>query len=247
MDEKINYIIGMRPVMEAVMAGKKIDKVFLKSGMGGDLFAELVALLREHNIAFQFVPVQRLEKISHGRHQGVIAQLSSIDYVPLEEAVENAFKSGDAPVFVLLDGISDVRNLGAIARSAECAKASAIVVPARGGALVTPDSVKASAGALVRMNISKVSNLKEAIYYLKDAGFKVVAATEKGDEMIYNVDFRGATAIVMGSEGKGISPAVLALCDVRCRIPMLGEIGSLNVSVATSIVLFEAVRQRILA
>ena len=225
MDEKINYIIGMRPVMEAVRAGKKIEKVFFKSGMGGDLFAELVTLLRERNIAFQFVPLQRLEKISRGRHQGVIAQISTIDYISIEE----------------------VRNLGAIARSAECAKASAIVVPAKGGALVTPDSVKASAGALLRLNVSKVSNLKEAIYYLKDAGFKIVAATEKSEEVIYNVDFKGAVAIVMGSEGKGISPAVLSLCDVKCRIPMLGEIGSLNVSVATSIVLFEAVRQRTLA
>ena len=249
MDEKINYIIGMRPVIEAVRAGKKIEKVFFKSGMGGDLFAEIVTLLRERNIAFQFVPLQRLEKISRGsgRHQGVIAQISTIDYISIEEAVENALKTGSAPIFVLLDGVSDVRNLGAIARSAECAKASAIVVPAKGGALVTPDSVKASAGALLRLNVSKVSNLKEAIYYLKDAGFKIVAATEKSEEVIYNVDFKGAVAIVMGSEGKGISPAVLSLCDVKCRIPMLGEIGSLNVSVATSIVLFEAVRQRTLA
>lgn len=247
MDEKINYIIGMRPVIEAVRAGKKIEKVFFKSGMGGDLFAELVTLLRERNIAFQFVPLQRLEKISRGRHQGVIAQISTIDYISIEEAVENALKTGSAPIFVLLDGVSDVRNLGAIARSAECAKASAIVVPAKGGALVTPDSVKASAGALLRLNVSKVSNLKEAIYYLKDAGFKIVAATEKSEEVIYNVDFKGAVAIVMGSEGKGISPAVLSLCDMKCRIPMLGEIGSLNVSVATSIVLFEAVRQRTLA
>lgn len=247
MEEKINYIIGMHPVIEAVKSGKKIEKVLFKSGLTGELFGELLTMLKERNISFQFVPMQRLNKISKGSHQGVIAQISAIDFISLETAIEESLSKNKAPLFVLLDGVSDVRNLGAIARSAECAMADAIIVPSKGVTAITPDAVKASAGALMRLNISKVSNLKEAIYYLKDAGFNIVAATEKSDTLIYDVDFRGATAIIMGSEGKGISPAVLSLGDVKCKIPMLGQIGSLNVSVATSIILFEAVRQRMLS
>ena len=229
MEEKINYIIGMHPVIEAVKSGKKIEKVLFKSGLTGELFGELLTMLKERNISFQFVPMQRLNKISKGSHQGVIAQISAIDFISLETAIEESLSKNKAPLFVLLDGVSDVRNLGAIARSAECAMADAIIVPSKGVAAITPDAVKASAGALMRLNISKVSNLKEA------------------DTLIYDVDFRGATAIIMGSEGKGISPAVLSLGDVKCKIPMLGQIGSLNVSVATSIILFEAVRQRMLS
>lgn len=247
MEEKINYIIGMHPVMEAVKSGKKIEKVFFKSGLTGELSALLLNMLRERKIPFQFVPLQRLDKISKGSHQGVIARISTIEYLPLEEVIEAALLKERAPLFVLLDGVSDVRNLGAIARSAECAMAEAIIVPSRGVAAITPDAVKASAGALMRINLSRVQSLKEAIYYLKEAGVNIVAATEKCDTLLYDVDFKGATAIIMGSEGRGISPAVMALADRKCRIPMLGEIGSLNVSVATSIILFEAVRQRSLS
>ena len=244
MEEKINYIIGMHPVMEAVKSGKKVEKVFFKSGLTGDLFVALLNMLREREISFQFVPLQRLDKISKGSHQGVIAQISTIEYLPLEKVIETALLKERAPLFVLLDGISDVRNLGAIARSAECAMAEAIIVPSKGVAAITPDAVKASAGALMRINISRVQSLKEAIYYLKEAGVRIVAATEKCDTLLYDVDFRGATAIIMGSEGRGISPSVMALADRKCKIPMSGKIGSLNVSVATSIILFEAVRQR---
>ena len=174
----------------------------------------------------------------------MVAYLPQIDYMPLEEMVERAFQKDPAPVFVLLDGVSDVRNLGAIARSAECAGAGGIILPAKGGAAINADGVKASAGALLRIGVSKCKNLRIPIYYLKERGFQIVAATEKADGLIYEVDMKKPTAFVMGSEGKGISDSVLALCDVMTRIPMRGDIGSLNVSVAASLMLFEAVRQR---
>ena len=207
--------------------------------------------LDNRGIPFQFVPAERLARFRGGKNQGVVAYLPQIDYMPLEEMVDRAFLKDPAPVFVLLDGVSDVRNLGAIARSAECAGAGGIILPAKGGAAINADGVKASAGALLRIGVSKCKNLRIPIYYLKERGFQIVAATEKADGLIYEVDMKKPTAFVMGSEGKGISDSVLALsdsvlalCDVMTRIPMRGDIGSLNVSVAASLMLFEAVRQR---
>lgn len=238
------HLYGMHPVLEAVLSGRQIEKVLLKNGLEGQQFRQLLTELDSRGIPFQFVPAERLLRFRGGKNQGVVAFLAQIDYVPFEEAVERALRKNPAPVFVLLDGVSDVRNLGAIARTAECAGASAIVVPAKGGAAINADGVKASAGALLRMDVCKTKNLRLPIYYLKEKGFQILAATEKADGLIYDVDMKKPMAVVMGSEGKGISDSVLALCDVRARIPMQGEIGSLNVSVATSVILFEAVRQR---
>ena len=212
------HLYGMHPVLEAVLSGRQIEKVLLRQGLEGQQF---------------------------GRNQGVVAYLPQIDYIPLEEMVEMAFQKAPAPIFVLLDGVSDVRNLGAVARTAECAGAGGIILPAKGGAAINADGVKASAGALLRIGVSKCKNLRIPIYYLKERGFQIVAATEKADGLIYEVDMKKPTAFVMGSEGKGISSSVLALCDVQARIPMHGDIGSLNVSVAASLMLFEAVRQRL--
>ncbi len=244
MEERINYLFGMHPLFEAIAAGKNIEKVFLKKGLDGDLFHNLIALLQEKEIPFQFVPIERLNKITRGRHQGVIAQIATVDYTPLEEAVDNALSRHEAPLVVMLDGVSDVRNFGAIARTAECAGVSCIILPAKGGASITPDSIKTSAGALLRMNVSKVPNLKTAAYYLLESGFQIVAATEKAEGYIYDVDFTKPTAIVMGAEDKGISDGMRKLANAEAKIPMAGQIGSLNVSVAASVVLYEAVRQR---
>lgn len=244
-EKKMQYLFGMHPVLEAVRAGKKFDKVLLKQGLEGTQFRELMDLLKENEIAFQFVPGERLNRLTRGAHQGVIAYISQIEYVDIEQLVNNALARDENPLLVILDGVSDVRNLGAIARSLECAGGCGIIVPAKGGAAINADAVKASAGALMRMDTCKVSNLRVAAYYLKQSGFKLVAATEKTDNLMYQVDMTGPCAIVMGSEGKGISQSMLDLADEKAAIPMAGEITSLNVSVASAVLMYEAVRQRI--
>ena len=244
-DKKMQYLFGMHPVLEAVKAGKKFDKVLLKQGLEGEQFRELMELLKINEIPFQFVPGERLNRTVRGSHQGVLAYLSQIEYVDIEQLVNNALGRSDNPLLVILDGVSDVRNLGAIARSLECAGGCGIIVPAKGGAAINAEAVKASAGALMRMDTCKVSNLRVAAYYLQQSGFKLIAATEKTDNLIYDLDMTGPCAIIMGSEGKGISQSMLALSDERAAIPMTGEITSLNVSVASAIFMYEAVRQRI--
>lgn len=240
----MQYLFGMHPVIEAIRAGKKFDKVLLKQGLEGPQFRELITLLGENDIAYQYVPVERLNRSVRGAHQGVIAYISEIDYVDIETLVNNALATSDQPLLVILDGVSDVRNLGAIARTLECAGGKGIIVPAKGGAAINADAVKASAGALMRIDTCKVPNLRLAAYYLQQSGFRIVAATEKVDKLMYETDLTGPLALVMGSEGTGISKAMLDLADDRVKIPMAGEIGSLNVSVASSVILYEAVRQR---
>ena len=244
-ENKQQYLFGMHPVLEAVRSGKKFDKVLLKQGLEGPQFRELLDLLNEKKISYQFVPIERLNRAVRGSHQGVIAYISQIEYVSIEELVNNALATSDAPVFVILDGVSDVRNLGAIARSLECAGGNGIIVPAKGGAAINAEAIKASAGALMRLDTCKVPNLRLAAYYLKQSGFKLIAATEKVDSLLYETDMTGPCAIIMGSEGKGISSSMLELADEKVAIPMSGQISSLNVSVATAVMLYEAVRQRI--
>ena len=244
-EKKMQYLFGMHPVLEAVKAGKKFDKVMLKQGLEGPQFRELLDLLKDNEIPFQFVPGERLNRAVKGAHQGVLAYISQIDYVDIEQLVNNALGRSENPLLVILDGVSDVRNLGAIVRSLECAGGHGIIVPAKGGAAINADAVKASAGALMRIDTCKVPNLRVAAYYLQQSGFKLIAATEKTDNLIYDVDMTGPCAIIMGSEGKGISQIMLDLADEKAAIPMAGEITSLNVSVASSILMYEAVRQRI--
>ena len=205
------HLYGMHPVLEAVLSGRQIEKVLLKQGLEGQQFRQLLTELDNRGIPFQFVPAERLARFRGGKNQGVVAYLPQIDYMPLEEMVDRAFQKDSAPIFVLLDGVSDVRNLGAVARSAECAGAGGIILPAKGGAggaAINADGVKASAGALLRIGVSKCKNLRIPIYYLKERGFQIVAATEKADGLIYEVDMKKPTAFVMGSEGKGISSAM---------------------------------------
>ena len=241
---KRQYLYGMHPVLEAVRTGKKFDKVLLRQGLENPQFRELMELLQKNGIPYQFVPVEKLNHTVRGAHQGVIACIASIDYISIEEMVDTALAVTPSPLIAILDGVSDVRNLGAISRTLECAGGNGIIVPAKGGAAINADAIKSSAGALMRIGISKVPNLRYAVYYLKQSGFNSVAATEKADGSIYGADMTGPCAVIMGSEGRGISQSVLSLADVRASIPMSGEISSLNVSAAAAVVLFEAVRQR---
>ena len=243
-EQKMQYLFGIHPVMEAIKAGKKFDKVLVRQGMEGPQFGELMALMKQNGIQFQFVPAERLNKAVRGAHQGVIAYISKIDYVPCEELVDTALATNPAPMIVILDGVSDVRNLGAIARTLECAGGSGIILPAKGGAAINADAIKASAGALMRLSVAKVPNLRLAVYYLKQCGFKIIAVTEKVSGHIYETDMTGPCAFVMGSEGRGISQSMLDLSDEKASIPMSGEISSLNVSAAAAVVLYEAVRQK---
>ena len=238
------YLYGMHPVTDAVRQGRKFERILFRKGLEGEQFRALLDEVTQRGIPYQFVPGEKMNRIVKGAHQGVVAYLAQIDYVPFEEMVEGALSRKANPIFLLLDGISDVRNLGAIARSAECAGIDGIVVPERGSAAINADAVKTSAGALLRIPTARVPNLRTAMYYFRDSDFQIVAASEKAEDAMYDVNFRKASVIVMGSEGSGISEPVLSLCTVGARIPMSGQTGSLNVSVAAALVMFEAVRQR---
>jgi len=237
-------IYGMRPVMEALLAGKQIEKIVFRQGLEGVQFRELLDEAGKRGVSTTFLPSEQMNHLVRGTHQGVVAYIAQIDYASLEVMVDNALSKRKNPLFVLLDGVSDVRNFGAIARTVECAGADGIILPAKGGAPINAEAVKASAGALLRIDVHKAQNLRIPIFYLKERGFGIVAVTEKGADYMYQVDLTGPVALVMGSEGRGISSSTLALCDVKARIPMAGEIGSLNVSIASALIMYEAVRQR---
>ena len=240
-----NVIFGIHPITEAINAGKKIEKILFKKELDNPQLKFLMEMARQNDIAVQFVPIEKIAHVAKGGlHQGVVAYMAQIEYADMEVAMAKAFDRSDSPIVLLLDGVSDVRNLGAITRTAECAGVDVLFVPAKGGAAVNSEAIKSSSGALLRVPVCKVPNLKMAIFYLKESGFKVIGATEKTDTLIYKADYSGPIAIVMGAEGTGISSSVIALCDQLVRIPMAGSISSLNVGVASAIVLYEAVRQR---
>ncbi|WRQ33312.1 23S rRNA (guanosine(2251)-2'-O)-methyltransferase RlmB [Bacteroidales bacterium MB20-C3-3] len=244
MENKNEYLFGMHPVLEALEAGKRIEKVMFRQGLEGPQFHRLLKLLQEAGVNVQFVPDERLNRFTKGRHQGVVAMISQVEYTSLEKMVEDALSSDSAPIILLLDGVSDVRNFGATARSAECAGAKGIILPAKGGAAVNAEAIKTSAGALLRVPAAKVPNLRAAVYFLMESGFQIVAATERGDESIYEINFKQPTAVIMGSEERGISDSLLAISEHKAKIPQAGKIGSLNISVAASVIMFEALRQK---
>ncbi len=237
-------IYGIHPVIETIKAGKDIDKVFIQKGLRGEHFAELYALLKTLDIPYQHVPVEKLNRLTRKNHQGIVAWVSAVAYQPIEEIVQRCFEQGETPLIVVLDRITDVRNFGAIARTAECAGVHGILIPAQGSAQINADAMKTSAGALNNVPVSRSSNLGQTLDMLKNSGLQLVAATEKSDQMMYDVAMDVPTAILMGSEEDGISPAYLKKCDHRVRIPITGQTASLNVSVATALVVYEAVRQR---
>ncbi|WP_419213872.1 23S rRNA (guanosine(2251)-2'-O)-methyltransferase RlmB [Maribacter sp. X9] len=237
-------IYGLRAIIEAVNSNEEIDKVFLQKGLKGDLMKELEGLLRRNEINMVYVPVEKLNRLTKNNHQGAVANISPIAFHTLEDLVEKANQKEGPALFLLLDQLSDVRNFGAIIRTAECTGVDGIIVQKKGAAPVTADTIKTSAGAAYKVPIAKVDHLKDAVFYLQASGIKIVSATEKTKDSIYDVSFKDSIAIVMGAENRGISPSILKASDYCAKLPLLGEIESLNVSVACAVFLYEAVRQR---
>ncbi len=242
--KKDDFIFGTRAVMEAILAGRFIDKVLIRNGLSNDLFGELYQLIKDYRITFQYVPAEKMDRITRKNHQGVIALVSAVEFFLLEDILPEIFERGEDPLILLLDQVTDVRNFGAIVRSAECAGVHAVVIPEKGAARVGDDAMKTSAGALNLVPVCRVSNMGAAVDYLRQSGVKIVAATEKGAKVYTQADMAGPLAVIMGSEESGISPLLLRKADELVMIPVLGKIGSLNVSVAASLMMYEAVRQR---
>jgi len=242
--KKDTIIFGIRAIIEALKSGETIDKVFVQKGARSELFQELEQLLRSEGINLSYVPVEKLNRLTKGNHQGAVAQISPIAFHSIDDLVMNVFESEQTPLFLLLDQLNDVRNFGAIVRTAECTGVSGIIIQKKGAAPINGDTIKTSAGAIFKIPICKVDHIKDAVFHMQSSGIKVIAATEKANDFIYDVSFKEPCAIIMGSEGKGINPSVLKVADQQAKLPILGEIESLNVSVACGAFLYEAVRQR---
>lgn len=242
--EKENLIFGIRAIIEAINAGKEVDKVFIQKDAQGDLMQDLMKTMKKNNINFSYVPVEKLNRLTSNNHQGAVATIAPISFVSLETLVDRVIESGKKPLFLILDQLSDARNFGAIIRTAECTGVDGIIVQKQGSAPVNGDTVKTSAGAVFNVPICKVDHIKDAIFYLQGSGIKTVAATEKTDQNIYDIDFSEPVAIIMGSEDRGVNPSVLKIVDEKAKLPMFGTIGSLNVSVACGAFLYETIRQR---
>ena len=240
-----NLIFGTRAVIEAIHAGKEIDKIIIQKGLSNQLYSELRKAIKDLDIPIQIVPPEKITRITSKNHQGVLAFVSQITYYEVEDLLTDVFEKGKTPLVLILDRITDVRNFGAIARSADCAGVDFIVIPSRGAAQINADAVKTSAGALNRMKVCRVDNLKNSIEYLKESGLQIIACHEKTSSYHFNADLTKPSAIIMGSEENGISNEYLKRSDMQVKIPMVGNIASLNVSVATGVILFEAVKQRL--
>lgn len=237
-------IYGLRPVIEAIDGGTQIDKVLIQNGLAGPLAGELKGRIRDNNIPFQFVPIEKLNRMTKGNHQGVVALISPIEYKQAIDLIPQLMEGEKAPMLLLLDHVTDVRNFGAIVRTAECTGVDAVIIPDHGSAQVSDDAVKTSSGALLRMPICREQNLKTVLNLAKQCGMQVVAATEKGATDYLEVDFRKPTLLIMGAEETGISPELLKLSDARAKLPILGQVQSLNVSVAAAVFMYEVLRQR---
>ncbi len=243
--QKTTQIYGIRTIIEAINSNEPIDKVFIQRGLKGSLIKELEHLLRKNQISNSYVPIEKLDRLTKNNHQGVVANISPIAFHNINEKVEEIMLNKKQPLFLLLDQLSDVRNFGAIIRTAECTGVDAIIIQTKGAAPVTADTIKTSAGAAFKVPIIKVDHIKDAIFHLQASGIKVIAATEKTNQSVYDISFDEGCAIVMGSEGSGISPSILKASDHLAKLPLLGDIESLNVSVACGVFLYEAVRQRL--
>ncbi len=241
---KSDFIYGTRAVIEAIESGKELDKLMIQKDARNELVSELLKLCRDFSVPVQRVPIEKLNRVTRKNHQGVVAFLSSVVFASLDNLISEAYQKGESPFFIVLDRVTDVRNFGAIARTAECAGVHGIIVPSRGSAQVGSDAMKTSAGALNYIPVCRADNLKVTIKGLKENGIQVIACSEKTEETIYEKDFSGPVALLMGSEEDGISPEYLKLCDGHAKLPIIGQIESLNVSVATGIITYEIIRQR---
>ncbi len=241
---KGGILIGIRPVIEAIQAGKSIDKVFIQRGLRGELFQELKPLLQEYDIHFQHVPIEKLNRITRKNHQGVVAFSAAVEFQNLEEIIARTFEKGEDPFILMLDRITDVRNFGAICRTAECFGVQAVVIPEKNSAPVNFDALKTSAGALNHLPVCREKNLKETLKFLKNSGLQIVSCTEKAENHAFAEKLTGPLCVIMGSEEDGVSGEYLKRSDLQVKLPMTGKIESLNVSVATGAILYEIVRQK---
>jgi len=245
MNNDTTKIFGLRTIIEAINSGKEIEKVYLQKEIKGTLASELHGLIKQNKISSSFVPIEKLNSLSKFQnHQGAIAKISSINFTDLEELIERVLNSDKTPLFLLLDQISDVRNLGAVIRTAECTGVNGIIIPTHGSAPVNSEAIKTSAGAAFKLPICRVDHILDAIYQMQAVDIEIVAVTEKTNTTIFDIDFLKPTALVLGSEHKGISASVLKIANTKGKLPLLGEIESLNVSVACGVALYEIVRQR---
>jgi 23S rRNA (guanosine2251-2'-O)-methyltransferase len=244
MQKETDCIFGLRAVIEAIKAGKQIDRLLVRQGLQGALYHELMTEVKTHNIVYQIVPVERIELVTRKNHQGVLAWLSAIEYQYIANLLPMVFEKGEDPLIIALDSVSDVRNFGAIVRTAECLGAHAIVIPEKGSARITADAVKTSAGALHSFPVCREKSIVRAVEYLKESGLRVICAAEKSGTLASEAKLTGPSVLILGSEDKGISRELINLSDLQIRIPMTGTIDSLNVSVAAGILLYEMVRQR---
>jgi len=239
-------IFGVHAIKEALETQQQLDKLYIQKGISNSGIKEIEQLANKSNVKISYVPIEKLNKLSkNGNHQGVIAKSSPISLIEIEQLVDNAFKTTATPIFILLDQISDVRNLGAIIRTAEAINAQGVILPKQGTASINEQTVKTSTGAIFNIPICKVDHLKDALFYLKSYDVKSIAASEKTDRLIYDIDFNTPIALIMGSEGKGVSSGILKMVDEKAKLPMLGSTSSLNVSVACGAILYEIVRQRL--
>lgn len=244
MHKRDNHIFGIRPIIEAIKQGKTIDKLFIQKGLHNDLFSELWKLVRIKRINYKHVPIEKINRLTKKKHQGVFAFISPIDLHNIEDVIPSLYEEGKNPLLLVLDRITDVRNFGAIARSAECAGVDAIIIPEQNAAAINADAIKTSAGGLLKIRICRTWNLKMALQFMKDSGIKLISCTEKTNNSIYEEDYTVPTAIIMGSEEDGISSELLKISNSKVKIPIIGNIDSLNVSVATGIIIYETIRQR---
>ncbi|OAB79615.1 23S rRNA (guanosine(2251)-2'-O)-methyltransferase RlmB [Cochleicola gelatinilyticus] len=244
MSNKENTIFGIYPVKEAIRSEVTFDKVYIQKDLNSDKLTEIIDALEKDNVTINIVPIEKLNRLTRGNHQGIVAVTSPITFPSLETTVEAIIAEKEFPLFLVLDQISDVRNFGAIIRTAECTGVDAIIIQKKGGAPVTGDTVKTSAGAIFKIPICKVDHIKDAIFYLQGSGIHTIAATEKTESAIYDLELKKPLAVIMGSEGKGVSKSVLNLVNEKAALPLLGEINSLNVSVACGAILYEIVRQK---
>lgn len=243
--ETNQMVFGIRAIMEAIQSGQEIESLFLQRSLSGPLMQELRQILRDYEVPYQQVPLEKLNRITRKNHQGAIAVISPITYNKIENIVPMIFEKGENPLILILDSITDVRNLGAIARTAECSGVHALVVPQKGSAEINPDTIKTSAGALFNIDVCREENLAKTVKFLQESGIQVVVSTEKTQDSLYDVDFTVPTALVLGSEEYGVSSEIIRIADKLARIPMFGKTGSLNVSVSAGVVLYEAIRQRV--
>ena len=246
-DKKDDMVFGIHPVMEAIESGKNIDKIFVQNQLQGHNVQELKALLAKHKIRPNYVPIEKLNRLTRKNHQGVVAFIAQVPIYSIEEILPDLLEEGKTPFLLILDRLTDVRNFGAICRTAECVGIDAVIIPEKGGAPISSDSIKTSAGALFNLKICKEKNLAHTVDYLQQNGVLVYAATEKAQKLVYDVDFSEGCALVMGNEESGISKEVLHHADEKIKLPIKGKTQSLNVSVATGAILYEALRQKSLS